>query len=36
MKIIEKIFGTYSNREIKKILPIVNKIEELEKGLEEI
>ena len=34
MKLIEKIFGTYSSREIKKILPTVDKIEEIEKTLE--
>ena len=34
MKLIEKIFGTYSGKEIKKIIPIVDKIEEIEKGLE--
>ncbi len=33
MKFIEKIFGSYSKREIKRIIPIVDKIEELEKGL---
>ena len=33
MKLVEKIFGSYSKREIKKILPIVDKIEEIEKGL---
>ena len=29
MKLLEKIFGTYSGREIKKIEPLVDKIEEL-------
>ena len=29
MKIIDKIFGTHSQREIKRIMPIVNKVEEL-------
>ena len=33
MKLVEKIFGSYSKREIKKIIPIVDKIEEIEKGL---
>ena len=33
MKLIEKIFGSYSKREISKITSIVDKIEELEKGL---
>ncbi len=30
MKLLEKIFGTYSSREIKKIEPIVDKIESIE------
>jgi preprotein translocase subunit SecA len=30
MKLIEKIFGSYSNREIKRILPIVDKILDLD------
>ena len=29
MKLVEKIFGTYSDRELKKIYPIVDKIESL-------
>ena len=29
MKIIDKVFGTYSDRQIKKVRPIVNKIEAL-------
>ena len=29
MKIIEKIFGTHSQRELKRIAPLVAKIEEL-------
>ncbi len=29
MKIIEKIFGTHSERELKRIMPLVDKIEEL-------
>ncbi len=33
MKLIEKIFGSYSKREINKILPIVEKIEEIEGSL---
>ena len=36
MKFIEKIFGSYSKREISKITPIVDKIEELEKSLESL
>ncbi len=31
MNILEKILGTYSSREIKKIQPIVNKVMNLEK-----
>ena len=30
MGIMEKIFGSYSKREVKKILPLVDKIESLE------
>ncbi|QAT39004.1 preprotein translocase subunit SecA [Clostridium sp. JN-9] len=30
MKILDKVFGTYSEREVKRIIPIVNKIESLE------
>ena len=30
MGLIEKIFGTYSTREIKRVMPLVNKINELE------
>ena len=30
MKLIDKIFGTYSERELKKIQPIVDKIAKLE------
>ena len=30
MKLLEKIFGSYSSREIKRIEPLVNKIEELD------
>ncbi len=33
MKLLEKIFGSYSAKEIKKIIPIVDKIEEIEKTL---
>jgi preprotein translocase subunit SecA len=33
LKIVEKIFGTYSDREIKRILPIVDKIENLEDSM---
>ena len=33
MKLIEKIFGSYSKKELKKVEPIVDKIEEIEKTL---
>ena len=33
MSFLEKIFGSYSKKEIKKIIPIVDKIEEIEKTL---
>lgn len=33
MKLIEKIFGSYSKKELKRIEPIVDKIEEIEKTL---
>ena len=33
MKLLEKIFGTYSGREIKKIEPLVDKIEAIEEEL---
>src|SRR5574344_237221 len=36
MKLIEKIFGSYSKREINRILPIVDKIEEIEKTLNKL
>ena len=36
MKLIEKIFGSYSKREINKILPTIDKIEEIEKGLKNL
>lgn len=36
MKLIEKIFGSYSKREINRILPIIDKIEEMEKGLKDL
>ena len=34
MKIIDKIFGTHSEREIKRIEPLVNKIEELRPAMQ--
>lgn len=33
MNLLEKIFGTYSGREIKKITPLVDKIEQIEEEL---
>lgn len=36
MKLFEKIFGTYSEREIKRIMPIVKKINELETDIEKL
>ena len=36
MKILEKIFGSYSSREIKKIMPTVLKIEEIEEELKSL
>ena len=36
MKLLEKIFGSYSSKEIKKITPLVDKIEEIEKKLADL
>ena len=36
MKIFDKIFGTYSEREIKRIVPIVKKVNDLEAGIEKL
>lgn len=36
MNIISKIFGTYSDREIKRIMPLVKKINELEPSMEKL
>ena len=36
MKLIEKIFGSYSKREINKILPTIDKIEKIEEGLKDL
>ena len=36
MSFLEKIFGSYSSREIKKIMPTVLKIEEIEEGLKSV
>lgn len=36
MKIIEKIFGNYSDKEIKKVLPTVNKIMSLDEEMSKL
>jgi preprotein translocase subunit SecA len=36
MKIFNKIFGTYSEREIKRIMPVVKKVNSLEDGIEKL
>ena len=36
MKLLEKIFGSQSGREIKKIMPIVDQIENIEKSYEKL
>jgi preprotein translocase subunit SecA len=36
MGIFEKIFGTYSDKEIKRVLPIVDKIEELDETMQKL
>lgn len=36
MKIIERVFGSYSEKEIKKIIPLVDKIESLEPKMEKL
>jgi len=36
MKIFNKIFGTYSEREIKRIMPIVKKVNSLEETIEKL
>ncbi len=36
MKLLEKIFGSYSAKEIKRITPIVDKIEEIEETLKDL
>jgi len=36
MKIFNKIFGTYSEREIKRIMPIVKKVNSLEEIIEKL
>lgn len=34
MSVIEKIFGTHSDKELKKIYPIVDKIEALDESMQ--
>lgn len=36
MKLLEKIFGTYSEREIRKIEPIIDRIEALESEMQKL
>ncbi|OFI05033.1 protein translocase subunit SecA [Clostridium acetireducens DSM 10703] len=36
MKLFEKLFGTYSEREIKRIIPIVNKIDNLDSKMQSL
>ena len=36
MGLLEKVFGSYSDREIKRIIPIVNKIESLDKQMQNL
>ena len=36
MNIFDKIFGTYSERELKKVYPIANKVMELEPEIEKL
>ena len=36
MNLIEKIFGSYSKREINRIIPVIDKIEEIERGLKDL
>jgi len=36
MKMMEKLFGTYSDRELKRIYPIVDKIEALEEDMKQL
>ena len=33
MNVINKVFGTHSQRELKRIMPIVDKIESLRSGM---
>ena len=34
VKVVDRIFGTHSDRELKRIMPLVNKIEELRPGMQ--
>ena len=36
MKLFSKIFGTYSEKEVKRIMPIINKINELESEIQKL
>lgn len=36
MSIFEKVFGTYSEREVKRIIPIVDRIDELDSGMKSL
>ena len=36
MKIFQKIFGSYSDRELKRIIPIVDKIEALDSKMQSL
>ena len=35
MNVIQKVFGTHSDRELKRVIPIVDKIESLRPGVSE-
>jgi len=36
MSLFDKIFGSYSERELKKITPIVDKVEELDEDMKKL
>ena len=36
MGILDKIFGTYSEREVKRIIPTVNKIDSLDESMQKL
>ena len=36
MGILDKIFGTYSEREVKRIIPIVDKIDSLDESMQKL